>query len=156
MSELSKAEIKRLRESEFFKFNNQSDFVQIRECKQIAKDLYEALRYFDSRSSRFAPLFSSALDRKYKMKQSRIRPQDYYTFTFFSVTISMFYSTKTHKYFVSVQGWKPITVPPSEITSLWRFGTSSLFSETREVFLKIVAEFIDTFINHRSSINGLF
>lgn len=101
---LSKADIKRLRESEVYKFDNKSDFLSIRHCYKIAKQLYECLKYFDSRASRFT--FDSPNKKLYNSRRSFAYPQEYFKFQLRDVDISIY--RFMNDYNVVVQGaWRP-------------------------------------------------
>ena len=77
MSELTPQELKRLRESQFVKFQV-SDFKTIRQCFEIAKQLYEALKFFDSRASKFTLIPPNK--RLYESKRRYSFPDEYYNF----------------------------------------------------------------------------
>lgn len=153
MSELTKQDLKRLRESEFYKFNNQSDFKTLRKCYEVSKELYECLKYFDKRSSRFSVVSQNQVF--YTYKRSRIYPEEYFKFQFQSDIIGLYKSG--NNYFVGVQGkFRPVTMGDecftTDLSTFHRYCLTDLFSEAMDCFLKVVSEYIAQRFDNR----GLF
>lgn len=144
-TEEEKKIINRFRNTEVYKFDNQSDFKSLRQCYKVAKELYECLKYFDSRSSRFQPVFNSYNDRIHKYNRARFYPQDYFLFKFFSVDITLF--KHGDSFFIGVQGFRPWSEPTFDSGSFFKIHNTKNFSEAREIFLKTIAEFIDRYFN---------
>lgn len=144
-TEEEKKVINRFRNTEVYKFENQSDFKSLRQCYKVAKELYECLKYFDSRSSRFQPVFNSYNDRFHKYNRSRIYPQEYFLFKFFSVEITLW--KKGNDFFIGVQGFRPWSEPILDSGEFYKINNTKNFSEAKVLFLKIIAEFIDRYLN---------
>lgn len=166
LPKLSKADLKRLRESECYKFNNISDFKSIRRCFVVAKELVECLRYFDSRATRFQVVTQN--QQFYNLSRARHYPDEYLNFSYHDVKISL-YKRKTD-YFVGVQGhWIPKTLGQqfdqymkpmnmAEVT-IHRYLFTDNFSEAKDNFLKAVSEFIadyfDSVLVKKENFDGL-
>lgn len=145
---LSKSELKRLRESEVYKFDSKSDFITIRHCFRIAKQLYECLKYFDSCASRFT--FDSPNKKMYNARRSFAYPHDYFKFLCRDVEIGI-YRFK-NDYNVVVQGsWRPTCIG-DEVYSLGgedclipnfhRYYSTDLLSDCIDAWLHCVQQFI--------------
>lgn len=143
--------IERFRKTQLYKFDNVSDFKSIRDCFKVSKQLYECLKYFDSRSSRF-PIFNNYNDKMYKKRRSLIYPSEYYSFKFFDVDISIQKDRRKNLFFVGCVGFTPYTFS-QEVSiadsDFKRFGSSPVFAEVVNVFFKILAEFLDRKLNFK-------
>lgn len=162
MSDLSPQDIKRLRESEFFKLENKSDFKSIRDCFLAAKHLYECLKFFDSRATRFADVPVSK--RMYDLKRRFSHPQDYYHFQTCDVDITIF--RYRSEYNVVVDGrFRPSCLGDELIGEVLiprfhRYLATNLLSECVDGWLSAVEEYIsslrsDDFVSQEVS-NELF
>lgn len=147
MSEpLTKSEVKRLRESLFYKVEKVSDFKQIRHCYEIAKSLYEALKYFDARASRSVLIPPNQAFYDYKRRRSY--PEQYYNFSSFydchklNIYVAKF---KKSDFCVCIEGaWRPSCVKEyvdSFSASVHRYCVTNSFEEVVQVFEDVVYEF---------------
>ena len=149
----------------FYKFNNVSDFKSIRRCYQVAKELVNCLKYFDTRATRFTCVPQSKAF--YDKKRAYSYPEDYLNFQFLETKIALFrrYTfdsvDKSSKflYFVGITSphkfvtlGEPFGQFGSVIKDFNLYCQTDLFSEAKDCFLRAVSEFISDWFDSR----GLF
>lgn len=155
---IDKQELKRLRETYLNKIDVNSDYKSVRQCYLAAKNLYECLKYFDSRFSRSPLLYSSDSQRQYAHSRIYKYPSEYYCFRSCDVCIEIHKDTRKNEFFVSVQGWKPQTFPQENhitlrqddnlpISGFFKCGSDSSLKEVVVNYYRVIAEYIDYKLN---------
>lgn len=136
--------IARYRNTEMFKVDDVSDIRSVRRCYLAAKQLYECLRYFDSRYSRFQT-FTSFQNKSYCVRRSFYHPDDFYCFLFFDTRIEIRKSASRGNQFCIVSNFPSKTFPVVQdlcSQDSLVYNLTPHFSEAKEVFLKLISEFI--------------
>lgn len=137
--------IKRFRDTEAFKLDNQSDFKTLRQCFKASKELYNCLKYFDSRVSRFA-CFNSYEQKNYAMRRRYVYPQEYYSFKSFGVDITVYRDNRNKVFFVGTDHFFPKTFKREgnfNSDTMARYGSESSLSLAITNWQKIVFEYLD-------------
>lgn len=129
-----------------------SDFKTLRHCFEAAKELYNALKFFDNRASRYLDEnFSSWNQKSHSVKRSFSYPSEYYSFKDLNVLIEIRKNLRSDEFIVMSHGFCSRSMLPVRSSSLsdvlaetgsYFYCPTRSMTEAKEAFYSVVRDYL--------------